>query len=89
MKVPMIRDVRTFLTIAHIKGYYFYDKYCIKNIVYSDDCAIEIKINLVNGYISFKSYFNNVSYNLEKEDKDYLLREIDYLVKWVDIQCIN
>lgn len=89
MKVPMIKDVRTFLTIAHINGYYFKDKYCYKNIVYGEDCIIEIKINLVNGYISFKTYWNNVSCQLERVDKEYLLKEIDCLIKWVDIECIN
>ena len=50
---------------------------------------IQIQINLNTGVISFTSYANNVSFDLTLDDKKYLLKEIDYMVKWVDIECLK
>lgn len=90
MKIAIIKDIRTFLTIARTCGYSFIQNYCIKSIVYDAlDCVIDIKINLTNGVISFKAYTNNVSFDLTLEDKQYLLKDINYLVKWIDINGIK
>lgn len=90
MKTPVIKDIRTFLTLARLNGYYFFNNYCAKTIVYDPlDCIIQIQINLFTGEIDFKSYVNNVSCELEMEDKRYLLKDIDYLVKWIDVQQIE
>ena len=89
MKVPVIKDIRSFLTIAKTYGYSFINNYCFKSIVYDTlDFIVEIKINLFNGIISFKSYNKSVAFDLELDDKKYLLKDIDYLVKWIDIDTI-
>ena len=89
MKIPIIKDVRTFLTIASINGYIMKGGYCYKNIIYSKDCGIEIKINLNNGYINCKMYWDNIFYEMDDLDKSYHLRDIDYLIKWINIEGID
>lgn len=90
MKIAVIKDIRTFLTIARTCGYSFIENYCIKSIVYDIlDCVIDIKINLNNGIITFMAYTSNVYFDLTMEDKQYFLNDIDYLVKWIDIKGIK
>ena len=90
MKVPVIKDVRAFLSIARINGYTFMSKYCVKNVVYTPIGAIiEIKINMANGIISFGSYVSNITIQLTFDDKINLLKDIRYLIKWTDIDRIG
>lgn len=91
MKVPVIKDVRSFLSVAQIYGYVFKNNYCIKTVIFDyQGYVIEIKINLLNGRIGFIFWNNSISDNsLSLDDKRYLLKDIDYLVKWINIDCLE
>ena len=90
MKIAIIKDIRSFLSIAQIYGYVFKNNYCVKTVVYDGQgYVIEIKINLFNGVIEFRFWNDSISDELSIDDKKYLLKDIDYLVKWVDIECIK
>ena len=88
MKIPLIKDIRTFTTMANIYGYTYKNQYCVKSVVFNNR-TIEIKINLFSGKIAFKFYIDDISCDLTLDDKKYFLRDIDYLIKWVDIECLK
>lgn len=84
-KIPIISDIKTFLSVARLYGYTFLETYCIKTITYDVlDCIIEININLKSGIIEFKSYTTNKLCTLNMEDKKYFLKNINHLVKWIN-----
>ena len=83
--IPIIKDIKTFLPVARLYKYSFLNKYCTRTIIYDAlDCIIIINIDLKSGAISFDCPTINRNIQLEAEDKEYLLKNISHLIKWIN-----
>ena len=89
--VAYLTNIKDFLLIAKNKGYRLEGDCCVKRLYYDLDCEVEIRINLINGVIDIKSFISfiyngkekfDVTNELSEEDYKYLLKDIDFLVKF-------
>ena len=86
MKYARIKNLREFIPLAVIYGYELYDVYLVKTLYFSPDEEVCVKINVNTGLIQLHHYCNNCELNdLSIDDQKYFLKDIDYLVEWVEI----
>lgn len=90
IKQARIKNLREFIPIAVISGYNLNRDYLVKEKMLSLDESLFIKINIHNGLITFSHYYTNdyldidITYSLTHEDKIHYLKDIDYLVEWIN-----